>query len=201
MQKTPIQPEILLAIPNQIALHVTPEQFEMLAAANRDMRLERTATGGLIVNPPTGGDTSRSNSSLTTQLGNWYEANETLGEVFDSSGGFRLSNGATRSPDAAWVSRERWDALNPQQRKGFVPLCPDFVVELRSPSDSLSTLRTKMLEYLENGTQLGWLIDPQYHRVEIYRPGQTVEVLENPIELSGEAILPGFVLNLRRILG
>jgi Uma2 family endonuclease len=151
------------------------------------------------VNPPTGGESGKRNLSISTQLGNWFEAHEELGEAFDSSTGFRLPNGADRSPDASWVSRERWESLTPQQRKGFVPLCPDFVIELRSESDSLSKLQAKMQEYIDNGAKLGWLIDPQNQRVEIYCPGQEVEVLESPLELSGQDILPGFVLNLRRI--
>jgi Uma2 family endonuclease len=197
----PTQPETLsLELPSAIALHVTPEQFEMLAAANRDLKLERTAEGELIVNPPAGGESGKRNLSITGQLSNWFEAHEELGEAFDSSTGFILPNGANRSPDAAWVSRERWESLSPQQQKGFVPLCPEFVVELRSQSDSLSKLQVKMLEYINNGTKLGWLIDPQNKRVEIYRPQREVEVLENPAELSGENVLPGFVLNLRRVL-
>ncbi|NEP61432.1 MAG: Uma2 family endonuclease, partial [Symploca sp. SIO2G7] len=106
---------------------------------------------------------------------------------------------ADRSPDAAWVIRERWESLTPQQRKGFVPLCPDFVIELRSESDSLAKLQAKMREYIDNGAKLGWLIDPQNRRVEIYRAGREVEVLEHPSSLSGEDILPGFVLKLRRV--
>ena len=151
------------------------------------------------MNPPTGGESGQRNFSFTGQLDRWVEAHEDLGEGFDSSTGFILPSGATRSPDASWVSRQRWEALTPEQRKGFVPLCPDFVVELRSASDSLSKLQEKMLEYLDNGARLGWLIDPQNRRVEIYRPGQDVEVLEHPTDISGEDILPGFVLNLRRI--
>jgi Uma2 family endonuclease len=193
-------PETLtLELPTTTLLHVTPEQFEALAAANPDLRLERTYRGELIVNPPTGGESSQRNFSITGQLSNWFELNEELGEGFDSSGGFILPNGATRSPDASWVRRERWDALTPEQRRGFVPLCPDFVVELRSATDSLAKLQEKMQEYLDNGARLGWLIDPQNNRVEIYRPGQEIEVLEHPTELSGEDVLPGFGLNLRRI--
>ena len=188
-----------IPIPTSIILHVTPEQFTELAINNPDLRLELTQNGELIVNPPTGGESSRKNSSLTTQLGIWYENNENLGVVFDSSGGFTFPNGAIRSPDASWVSRERWDALTPQQRQRFVPLCPDFVIELRSASDSLSQLQNKMQEYMDNGAKLGWLIDPQNKRVEIYRLGQDVEILDNPTELSGENILPGFSLNLKRI--
>lgn len=190
---------LTLELPSTTILSVTPQQFEELAAANPDLQLERTSLGELIVNPPTGGESGQRNSSLTTQLGNWFETHEDLGLVFDSSTGFILPNGAILSPDASWVRRERWEALTPEQRRGFVPLCPDFVVELRSATDRLSKLQEKMLEYRENGARLGWLIDPQNQRVEIYRPQQEVEVLEHPVELSGEDVLPGFVLNLRRI--
>ena len=190
---------IALELPSTTTLHVTHQQFTELVIANRDLRLERTATGELIVNPPTGGESGKRNFSLTTQVGNWFEANEDLGEGFDSSTGFILPNGATRSPDVSWVRRERWEALTAKERKGFVPLCPDFVVELRSATDSLPKLQEKMQEYLENGARLGWLINPQNQQVEIYRPGRDVEILEHPTELSGEDVLPGFCLNLRRI--
>lgn len=200
MIQTPIQAKTFsLELPCELVLQVSQEQFEILAAANRDLQLERTAQGELIVNPPTGGESGKRNLSISTQLGNWFEAREELGEAFDSSTGFRLPNGADRSPDASWVSRERWESLTPQQRKGFVPLCPDFAIELRSESDSLPKLQAKMREYIDNGTQLGWLIDPQNRRVEIYRSGREVEVLENPSSLSGEDVLPEFVLNLRRV--
>ena len=200
MVQTFTQPEtISIELPNAIALTVTGEQFETLALANPDLRLERTAEGELIVNPPTGGESSSRNLSISGQLGNWCETHEDLGEGFDSSGGFILPNGAIRSPDASWVSRARWEALTAKERKGFVPLCPDFVVELRSASDSLSTLQAKMREYMDNGARLGWLIDPQNQRVEIYRQQAEVEILINPAELSGEDVLPGFVLNLRRV--
>jgi Uma2 family endonuclease len=200
MIQTQAQTEIQsLELPSDIALRVTQAQFEALVVANCDLRLERTAAGELIVNPPTGGESGKRNLSISTQLGNWFEAHEDLGEAFDSSTGFRLPNGADRSPDASWVSRDRWEALTPQQRKGFVPLCPDFVVELRSESDSLPKLQAKMGEYIDNGARLGWLIDPQNRRVEIYRAGRGVEVLENPTELSAEEVLPGFMLNLRRV--
>ncbi len=188
-----------LELPGSLVLQVTQSQFESLAQANRDLRLERTALGELIVNPPTGGESGKRNLSISTQLGNWFEAHEQLGEAFDSSTGFKLPNGADRSPDASWVKRERWDSLTPQQRKGFVPLCPDFVIELRSESDSLVKLQAKMKEYIHNGTTLGWLINPQKKQVEIYRPHRTVEILENPTHLSGEDVLPGFTLNLKRI--
>ena len=202
MVQTPTSPEnqtLLIELPKTIGLLVTQEQFAALAAANRDLRLERTAQGELIVNPPTGWETGERNRSLTGQLDCWYEENEDLGKAFDSSTGFILPNGATRSPDASWVSRERWQALTPEQKGTFANICPDFVVELRSSSDTLKSVQDKMREYIDNGAKLGWLLDPQHRRVEIYRPGQDVEVLENPAELSGEAVLPGFVLNLRRV--
>ena len=200
MLQTPTKVEtICIELPTAIALYVTPEQFEAIALVNRDLRLERTAGGELIVNPPTGGESGQRNFSITGQLARWYEEKEDLGEAFDSSTGFRLPNGADRSPDASWVRREGWEALTPQQRKGFVPLCPDFVIELRSESDNLRSLQTKMQEYIDNGARLGWLIDPKNRRVEIYRSGAEVEVLENPSELSGEDVLPGFVLNLMRV--
>ncbi|MEQ8539381.1 MAG: Uma2 family endonuclease [Coleofasciculus sp. D1-CHI-01] len=202
MVQTPASREtetLSIELPKAIGLYVTQEQFAALAAANRDLRLERSAKGELIVNPPTGWETGRRNRSLTGQLDRWYEENEDLGEAFDSSTGFILPNGATRSPDASWVSRERWQALTPEQKGTFAHICPDFVVELRSSSDTLKSGQDKMREYLDNGAILGWLIDPQQRRVEIYRAGKDVEVLENPAELSGEAVLPGFVVNLRRV--
>lgn len=202
MVQTPASPEnqtLSIELPKTIGLLVTQEQFAALAAANRDLRLERTALGELIVNPPTGWETGERNRSLTGQLDRWYEEHEDLGKAFDSSTGFILPNGATRSPDASWVSGERWQALTSEQKGTFANICPDFVVELRSSSDSLKSVQAKMREYIDNGALLGWLIDPQQRRVEIYRPGLDVEVLENPAELSGEAVLPGFVLNLRRV--
>jgi len=202
MVQTSSQPETLtLELPQAIALHVTQEQFEALVACNRDLRLELTSTGELIMNPPTGGESGKRNLKISTQFGNWVEANPTLGEGFDSSTGFRLPNGADRSPDAAWVRRERWEALTPEQRKGFVPLCPDFVIELRSESDSLPKLQAKMQEYIDNGTRLGWLIDPQSEQVEVYRSGSAIEVLTKPMAVSGEMVLPGFILKLNRIWG
>lgn len=198
-QTAPQLQPLWLQVPSDVALQVTPEQFAILAATNRDLRLERTAAGELIVNPPTGGESGKRNLSITGQLYAWFEAHESLGEAFDSSTGFKLPNGANRSPDAAWVRRERWAALTPEQREGFVPLCSDFVVELRSKTDVLKPLQAKMQEYIDNGAQLGWLIDPQTRRVEVYRPGQTVEILTNPSALSGDPLLPGFTLALKRI--
>jgi len=204
MVQTPTQPEtetLLLGLPKNLKLYVTQEQFAALAASNRELQLERGAGGELIVNPPTGWETGKQNSRINGQLDRWNEENENLGEVFDSSTGFILPNGATRSPDASWVSQKRWDALTPEQKETFAHICPDFVVELRSASDTLKSLREKMQEYLDNGAVLGWLIDPKNRKVEVYRLGSEVEVLSNPIELSGEEVLPGFRLNLRRLWG
>ena len=204
MVQIPTIPEnqiLPLNLPLSIGLYVTQEQFAILAVANRDLKLERNARGELIVNPPTGWETGQRNLSISGQLYRWYEENEILGKAFDSSTGFILPNGATRSPNASWVSQERWDALNAEQKGTFANICPDFVVELRSSSDKLESLQTKMKEYIDNGAKLGWLLDPQPRRVEIYRPGSAVEVLENPDSLSGGKVLPGFVLNLRRVWG
>jgi Uma2 family endonuclease len=179
-------------------IHLSDEQFYQLCQVNRDLRLERTAEGKLIIMPPTGWETGNRNFRLSQRLGNWADADGT-GIGFDSSTGFILPNGATRSPDAAWVKRERLETLNPDPNR-FLPLCPDFAIELRSASDDLNTVRVKMQEYLENGMQLGWLLDPYNQQVEIYRLGQPVEVLKSPKELSGEAVLSGFVLYLDGIL-
>ncbi|MGK7902279.1 MAG: Uma2 family endonuclease [Hormoscilla sp.] len=182
-------------IPSTVNLKVSHSQVVQLARANRDLRLERTATGDLIVMPPTGSETGKRNLEIEGQLWQWNRQTQ-LGQAFNSSTGFHLPNGADRSPDAAWVSQAKWDALTPAEREGFAPICPDFVVELRSKSDTIEHLRRKMREYLENQARLGWLIDRQNRRVEIYRQGQEVEVLENPGNLSGEDVLPGFVLDL-----
>jgi Uma2 family endonuclease len=178
--------------------HLTHEQFRELCRENRDIRLELTAKGELIVMPPTGWESGNRNIKLATRLEIWTEANN--GMAFDSSTGFILPNGATRSPDAAWVATERITAINPNP-DGFLPLAPDFVIELRSASDSLKPLQDKMMEYRDNGVRLGFLLNPQDRSVEIYRLGKEVEVLRSPTELSGEDVLPGFVLSLKGILG
>jgi Uma2 family endonuclease len=177
---------------------LSDEQFFQLCQDNRDLRLERSAKGDLIIMPPTGGETGNSNAGITAQLWLWNNLHK-LGVVFDSSGGFKLPNGADRSPDAAWIPLEKWQALTPQQKERFLPLSPDFVIELMSPSDNLETARKKMQEYLDNGTRLGWLINRKTREVEIYRQGQVVEILTNPESLSGESILPEFSLNLTLI--
>ena len=180
------------------AIELTDEQFFQLCVNNRDLRLEQTAQGELIIMPPTGWKSGNQNSRLTQRLGNWADADGT-GLAFDSSTGYILPNGAKRSPDASWVSRERLEALNPDPTR-FLPMAPDFAVELRSASDELKTVQQKMQEYINNGVRLGWLIDPQNQRVEIYRIGQNVEVLQSLTTLLGEDVLPGFVLELNQIL-
>ena len=157
---------------------------------NRDLRIERTRDGEIVIMPPTGAETGRRNFELIVTFGAWARADGS-GIGFDSSTGFILPNGAERSPDLAWVKRERWLALTDEQREKFAPLCPDFVVELRSPSDALDELRAKMLEYMENGASLGWLIDPEERRVYVYRPGAGEERLDAPAVLSGEPLLRG----------
>ena len=172
---------------------LTAEQFYDLCRANPDWKLERTAQGDLVIMAPTGGETGACNASLSARVVIWNEQSQ-LGVVFDSSTGFQLPNGANRSPDVAWVKRNRWDALTPQQREKFPPLAPDFVIELMSPSDNLADVQAKMQEYRDNGVQLGWLLNRQAKQVEVYRPGQPPEVLQQPSQLRGDPLLPGFVL-------
>ncbi len=172
-------------------------EFYRLCQANRDLRLELTARGDLIIMPPTGWDTGRRNSSLNRLVGNWAEENGT-GIVFDSSTGFKLPNGATRSPDVSWIKRSRLEALSPDPNK-FLPLCPDFAIELRSASDALLPLQAKMQEYIDNGLQLGWLIDPKRKSVEIYRPDQAAETVPFSAVLTGESLLVGLTINLGKV--
>ncbi len=183
----------------QLSLDLTDEQFFQLCQNNRDLKFERTASGEIIIMPPTGGETSNRNIELAYQLQAWSRQNK-LGKAFDSSGAFTLPSGAIRAPDVSWLKLERWEALTPQQRGKFIPLCPDFVVELLSPTDSFKQTQLKMQEYIENGARLGWLIDAKNRRVEIYRPNQNVELLENPASLLGENVLPEFVLDMAQIL-
>jgi len=183
----------------QPLLELTDDQFEQICHNNRDLKFERTANATLVVMSLTGGDTGERNAELNGQLWLWNRQAR-LGHLYDSSTGFRLPNGAIRSPDAAWVSQGRWEALTPEQRQKWVPLCPDFVVELKSNSDDIEDLRLKMPEYLNNGLRLGWLIDPEMQTVEVYRSHQPVESLSNPTEISAEDIMPGFVLSLAGIL-
>ncbi len=179
-------------------IDLTDEQFFQLCQANQNLRFERNATGEIVIMPPVGGESSNRNAGLTAQLWVWNQKNN-LGIVFDSSGGFKLANGADRSPDASWVKLERWNALTPEQKTKFLPLSPDFVIELLSPSDSLKTTQQKMEEYKSNGVRLGWLINRKNRQVEIYRIGKEVEIFDNPNSLNGEDVLPGFVLDLQMI--
>ncbi len=179
---------------------MTDEQFEQFCALNEILRIERTAKGEIVLMPPTHGYTGNRNAKINTQLGNWSERDGT-GEYFDSSTGFKLPNGALRSPDASWISNSRLEALTPDQRSGYLDICPDFVIELRLSSDSISMLQDKMREYIDNGARLGWLIDPLANPkcVYIYRPQAEVGVLEDPDAVSGEPELSGFTLKLERI--
>lgn len=175
------------------------DEFWQFCARHRELRIEMTSEGQMIIMLPVGGEGSSRNFNLTTEFGIWVKQDKT-GIGFDSSGGFRLPNKAKRSPDAAWIKIERWNALNEQDRRKLVPLCPDFVVELRSYTDRLKKLQEKMEEYIANGTELGWLIDPKEKKVHIYRPGAAVEILDNPSEVSGEPLLKGFTLKLQGII-
>jgi Uma2 family endonuclease len=179
-------------------IQLTKEQFYTLCEINPDTKLELNANGELIVMSPTGGETSAWNAQLIAALVNWNDRTG-LGKVFDSSGGFSLPNGAQRSPDVAWIPLEKWKTLTSEEKRGFLPLCSDFIIELLSPSDSWLQGREKMAEYMDNGCRLGWLIEPKNKRVAIYRAKQTVEILESPSFLAGEDVLAGFKLNLATI--
>lgn len=177
---------------------MSDQEFFEFCQSNRDWRIEQSSTGDIIIMPPTGGETGRRNFTLIGLFSVWVERDGT-GIGFDSSTAFTLPNGAKRAPDLAWVKRERWEALTMQERAVFPPLCPDFVVELRSQSDTLPVLQAKMEEYLANGALLGWLIDPLEKKVYIYRPQQKVRCLDDPETISGEPVLPGFVLDPTRL--
>lgn len=179
-------------------IELTDDQFFDLRRANRDLRMERTAEGAILLMAPTGGESSRRNAQIISQLVVWANRDRT-GIPFDSSGGFILPSGAIRSPDAAWVGLAAWLKLSEQQKAKFIPLCPDFIVELRSDTDDLRELHLKMREYLDNGARLGWLIDPREKCVYVYRPQSQVETLVNPESLAGEPVLKGFVLHLQEI--
>jgi Uma2 family endonuclease len=180
---------------NLDTVHLTDEQFYQLCQNNRELSFERTAKGKLIIMSPVGGESGNREADLIIDLGIWNRQTQ-LGFTFSSSTIFKLPNGANRSPDAAWIQRERWEGLTPEQKRRFPPIAPDFVIELRSATDDLEMLRDKMQEYMDAGVQLAWLINPQQQQVEIYRPGQDVEVRNLPTELLGEDVLSGFSLNL-----
>lgn len=179
-------------------IDLTDDEFFELCQVNRDLRLEKTAEGEIIVMPPAGGETGSRNSAITAALYVWSRR-DGVGIAFDSSTGFKLPNGATRSPDAAWVQRTRLAPLTAKEKERFLPLCPDFVIELRSRTDPLTTLQAKMVEYIANGAQLGWLIDPVERQVHIYQPGIAPIILDRPATIIGDPLLPGFVLELSLI--
>lgn len=192
---------LTLNIPSNFNL--TDEQFYILCLANEARKMELTATGELIIMPPTGGESGIRNADLNFQIVYWNRQTQ-LGYVFDSSTVFKLPNGAKRSPDVAWIKQERWNRLSTDEKRRFPPICPDFVIEFRSETDNLEPLHSKLLEYLENGIQLGWLIDPKTKQVEIYRQNQAVEIIyfshsQHPLRLSGESILPGLIIDLEPI--
>jgi Uma2 family endonuclease len=191
-------PRIHLPLRIRPSVAVSDEDLWELSRANRDLRIERSAEGEIIVMSPTGGKTGRRNAALLIAIGAWA-AQDGTGVVFDSSTGFRLPNGAERSPDVAWVRRDRWDSLTEAQQERFPPLCPDFVVELRSPSDDIDDLHAKMREYVQNGSLLGWLVDPTSRRVWIYRAGCEPMLLDQPAVLSGEPALTGLVVELASV--
>ncbi|NJK74308.1 MAG: Uma2 family endonuclease [Microcoleus sp. SU_5_6] len=177
---------------------MTVEQFYEFCLANRDLRIERTASGEVIVMSPAFADTGNRNIKIAAQLENWANRDGT-GEAFDSSAGFTLPNGATRSPDVSWIKLERWNALTEEEKASFAPICPDFVVELRSASDTLSSLKKKMQEYIDNGASLGLLIERESRKVYIYRPNREPEILDNPETVNCAPELPGFVLQMAKI--
>jgi Uma2 family endonuclease len=176
---------------------LTASMFDQLCRDNRMARLELTSTGKMIINP-FGLNDGRRSGEITDQLGNWAEGDDS-GVCFGSSGPFTLPNGARRSVSAAWARRDRWETFAHEEREGFAPLCPDFVIEVRSSLGDAPPLEEKMLEFIQNGTSLAWMIDPQRKRVYIYRPSQPTEVLEDPQTVAGDPVLAGFVLYLRKI--
>ncbi|MDZ8026358.1 MAG: Uma2 family endonuclease [Nostoc sp. DedQUE01] len=183
-----------IAIKLNSIIELTDNQFYQLCRENPEIKFERNAAGELLIMPPIGGETGNRNFEISVELGIWNRQSK-LGICFDSSTCFKLPNGANRSPDVAWIGQERWDALTPEQKEKFPPIAPDFVLELMSPSDILQETQEKMQEYIDNGVKLGWLINPKMDQVEIYRLGQPVEILTSPQQLSGEDVLPAFILN------
>ncbi|MEA5516144.1 Uma2 family endonuclease [Nodularia sp. UHCC 0506] len=180
------------------SIEITDDQFFEMCQINELIKIQRNADGSLILKPLLGGISSNINAGLTAQLANWND-HESLGVAFGSDVGFILPNGAILSPNTAWIKLERWDSLTEEQKEKFPPICPDFVVELLSPSDTLKVAQKKMREYLDNGVRLGLLINRKSRQVEIYRQGKEVEVLESPATVSGEDVLNGFILNLGMI--
>ena len=182
------------------SLHLTDEQFYLLCRDNRELRLELSAEGDLIIMPPAYSDTGWKEARIVRRLDVWSEKDGT-GRCYDPSAGFTLPNGAKRAPDASWISNKRWESLKPEDREKMARICPDFVVELRSATDRVPDVKKKMAEYIQNGARLGWLLDPVDKRVYIYRQHDVVECIENPDDLTGEDVLPGFRFNFQEILG
>lgn len=177
---------------------MSPDEFWDFCAENRKIRAELTKEGEVIIMPPTGFETSSKNAQIILQLGSWTRKDKT-GTATDSNAGFILPNGATYAPDAAWTSNRRLDEFTDDEKQRFLQLCPDFVIELRSASDTLNSLKKKMQEYIDNGASLGWLIDPKEQKVHIYQPNKAVEILDNPKTVSGEDVLVGFELDMAEI--
>lgn len=196
LQVIPEKPLTSQLVINLDSVQLTDEQFYQLCQNNRELNFERTSKGDLIIMTPVGGESGNREADLIIDLGIWNRQTK-LGYTFSSSTIFKLPNGADRSPDAAWIRRERWEALTPEQRKKFPPIAPDFIIELRSASDNLAILREKMSEYLDAGVQLAWLINPQQQQVEVYQQ-QQVKLINLPTQLSGEEVLPGFKLSLEQ---
>ncbi len=192
---TPMMVDLSSLVPQT---KMTDEQFYGFCRANREVRIERTAVGEVVVMPPAFSDTGNRNFKIALQMGNWADQGGT-GEVFDSSSGFTLPNGATRSPDVAWIQQERWDALTEEEKASFAPICPDFVVELRSANDALTDLQEKMKEYIENRARLGLLINRKNRTVYVYRPGQKAQILEHPGEVNCAPELAEFTLQMAKI--
>ena len=193
-----INPMTAITVNFNSIIEISDEQFYQLCIQNPDTKFERNAEGEIIIMPPTGGETGKRNTDLIGQFWIWNRQTN-LGEVFDSSTGYKLPSGANRSPDVSWIEKKRWDNLTCEQRQKFIPLAPDFALELMSPSDYLVNVQAKMREYLDNGVKLGWLINPEAKQVEIYLLGQNVQLLKSPKTLSGNDILPGFILDLANI--
>ena len=195
-----IHKRVICMVTNTLTLNLnsvdlTDDQFYQLCQKNSDLKFERTAKGDLIIMPPVGGESGNREAEMIADLVFWNRQTK-LGYTFSSSTIFKLPNGGDRSPDAACIKKEHWEALTPEQKRKFPPIAPDFVIELRSATDNIETLRSKMQEYMDAGVKLGWLINPQQQQVEIYRLGKDVEIRNLPTELLGEEILPGFSLNL-----
>lgn len=196
VQIPPIDVQTIVHLQSLDGRRLSDDDFERFVRENPEMRIEQTKEGEIIIMPPTGGSTGKRNFEINGQFYDWYKRNKN-GVAFDSSTIFVLPNGAKRSPDLSWIKTERWNALTKAQQDKFPPLCPDFVVELRSKTDSLKDLQNKMNEYIENGAELGWLIDPAHRNVYVYRQNKQAEILNAPDKINGDPLLPGFVLSLK----